>query len=99
MTLFEQSSLQQKKVIQELAEIWGHEGFPMMVFKGQANASLYPIPNHRATGNIDCWQFVFMKGFSELDDVMHKMLGCMIGYGVYFIGRYGYELLIQVHSS
>ncbi len=47
MTLYEQRSQQQQKVIEELAEIWGHEGIQMMVFKGQANATFYPVPNHR----------------------------------------------------
>lgn len=40
---------------------------------------------------IETLQFVFKKGFSELDDVMHNTLGCMIGYGVYILARYGYE--------
>ena len=29
---------------------------------------------------IESLQFWFMKGFSELDDVMHNTLGCMMGY-------------------
>ena len=29
----------------------------MIVFKGQANASFYPIPGHRAVGDIDCYLF------------------------------------------
>ncbi len=32
---------------------------------------------------IEILQFIMMRGFSELDDVMHNTLGCMIGYGVY----------------
>ena len=32
---------------------------------------------------IEALQFWFMKGFSEVDDVMHNTLGCMIGYGMY----------------
>ena len=42
---------------------------------------------------IEALQFFFMRGFSELDDVMHNTFGCVIGYGVYLIGRYGYERL------
>ena len=34
---------------------------------------------------IESLQFWFVKGFSEVDDVMHNMLGCMIGYGVYLL--------------
>lgn len=40
---------------------------------------------------IESLQFLFIKGFSELDDVMHNTLGCMIGYGIYALARYGYE--------
>lgn len=25
-------------------------------------------------------RFCFMKGFSEVDDVMHNMVGCIVGY-------------------
>lgn len=42
---------------------------------------------------IEFFQFKYMKGFSELDDVFHNTLGCMIGYGIYSIGRYLYERL------
>lgn len=32
---------------------------------------------------IEVLQFFFMRGFSEIDDVMHNTLGCLIGYGAY----------------
>ena len=32
---------------------------------------------------IEVSQLVLKRGFSELDDVMHNTLGCMIGYGIY----------------
>ena len=41
--------------------------------------------------SIEILQFVFKKGFLEFDDVMHNTLGCMIGYGVYAVARYGFE--------
>ena len=41
---------------------------------------------------IEALQFRFMKGFSEVDDVMHNMVGCLIGYGVYAVARYGFEI-------
>ena len=47
---------------------------------------------------IEALQFCFLKGFSEVDDVMHNTLGCMIGYGMYALTRYGYERLIHVHG-
>ena len=45
---------------------------------------------------IETLQFVFKKGFSELDDVMHNTLRCMIGYGVYALIRYGYERISKL---
>ena len=32
---------------------------------------------------IEALQFFFLKGFSELDDVMHNTVGCVIGFGFY----------------
>ena len=40
---------------------------------------------------IEILQFLFKKGFAEIDDVMHNVLGCMIGYGVYALLRFLYE--------
>lgn len=57
MSQHEQMNLQQKKVICEIADTLEHKDIKMMVFKGQANASLYPLPMHRAVGDIDCYMF------------------------------------------
>ena len=57
MTQYEQMSRAQRKVISDLSEILEKNGIRLMVFKGQANASFYPVPEHRATGDIDCWLF------------------------------------------
>ena len=48
--------------------------------------------------SIEVLQFILKKGFSELDDVMHNTLGCMIGYWIYALARYGYERIIRVHG-
>lgn len=40
---------------------------------------------------IEVMQFVFRKGFAEVDDVMHNTLGCIIGYGIYTLIRLTYE--------
>lgn len=32
---------------------------------------------------IEALQFCFMRGFSEVDDVMHNTVGCLIGFGFY----------------
>lgn len=40
--------------------------------------------------SIEVLQFFLKRGFSEFDDVMHNTLGCMMGYGIYVVARYGY---------
>ncbi len=39
---------------------------------------------------IEFFQFVLKRGFTECDDVMHNTLGCIIGYGLYSLIRYGF---------
>ena len=34
---------------------------------------------------IEVLQFVFKKGFSETDDVMHNTIGCLVGYVIWLI--------------
>lgn len=41
--------------------------------------------------SIELLQLILKSGFSELDDVMHNTLGCIIGYGLYSLMRVGYE--------
>lgn len=36
---------------------------------------------------IETLQFFFMRGFSEVDDVMHNTMGCLIGFGIMTILR------------
>lgn len=36
---------------------------------------------------IEAMQFFLMRGFSELDDVMHNTLGCILGFGIMKILR------------
>lgn len=48
--------------------------------------------------SIEAMQYFFHKGFAETDDVIHNTLGCMIGYGIYALARYGYERLIHIHG-
>ena len=40
---------------------------------------------------IELFQFLLKRGFTEFDDVMHNTLGCMIGYGLFSLIRYGYK--------
>ena len=48
---------------------------------------------------IEMSQLVFRRGFSEVDDVIHNTIGCMIGYGVYSLVRMVYEKLFERHVS
>ena len=74
MTQYEQMSQTQRKIISELSERWAKDGIRMMVFKGQANASFYPVPGHRATGDIDCWLF----GDADKGDDVLKENGAIV---------------------
>ena len=74
MSQYEQRSLAQRKVIAELADIWAKEGISVMVFKGQANASLYPNPAHRAIGDVDCYLF----GKADQGDAILKKDGAAV---------------------
>ena len=40
---------------------------------------------------IEVIQYYSKRGVAEFDDVMHNTMGCVIGFGVYFIMRYLYE--------
>ena len=42
---------------------------------------------------IEILQFVFKKGFCETDDVIHNILGCLIGYGLWRV------CCIRLHTS
>lgn len=79
LTQYETLNHQQRKVIAELSEMWAAEGIRMMVFKGQANAALYPKPEHRAVGDIDCWLF----GDAEKGDDIAKAQGAEVSFEWY----------------
>ena len=42
---------------------------------------------------IELLQFVFKKGFCETDDVIHNVLGCLVGYGLWRV------CCIRLHTS
>lgn len=53
----EQANQQQLEVMNDLSSKWVESGCRVMIMKGQANGILYPHPNHRSTGDIDCYLF------------------------------------------
>ena len=59
----------------------------MMVFKGQANAALYPKPEHRAVGDIDCWLF----GDAEKGDEIAKAHGAEVSFDWYRHSKIDYK--------
>lgn len=87
LTQYEMMNHQQKKVIAKLSEIWAAEGIRMMVFKGQANAALYPKPEHRALGDIDCWLF----GDAEKGDEIAKAHGADVSFDWYRHSKIAYK--------
>ena len=59
----EQANQHQMAVMNEMAEKWTQNGCRVMVMKGQANGVIYPKPNHRCPGDIDCYLFEdYVKG-------------------------------------
>ena len=87
LTQYEVMNSQQKKVIAELSEMMAAEGVRMMVFKGQANAALYPCPEHRAVGDIDCWLF----GDAEKGDEIAKAHGAEVSFDWYRHSKIDYK--------
>ena len=53
----EQRNRQQMAVMEEMAGKWREKGLCVMVMKGQANGTMYPKPEHRSPGDIDCYLF------------------------------------------
>lgn len=53
----EQGYHRQKDVMNDLAEKWRNNRCRVMIMKGLANAILYPKPEHRNPGDIDCYLF------------------------------------------
>ena len=48
------------------------------------------------SGLIEFLQLVFKKGVCEIDDVIHNVVGCLVGYGLY---RIAYLLVRRDHDK
>ena len=49
------------------------------------------MPQNERAGisvTIESLQFFFMRGFSEVDDVMHNTIGCIAGYMLVNVSRF-----------
>ena len=47
---------------------------------------------------IESLQFLFIKGFSEVDDVMHNTVGCLIGWFMVKVKVNGARFIINIHN-
>ena len=80
MLQIEQANRLQTEVMNDLAEQWVNHGCKVMVFKGQACATMYPKPEHRNPGDIDCYLFddytrgndIARKAGAEVDEGWYK---------------------------
>ncbi len=54
---YEAGNIKQLIVINDIQERWQKEGIRMMLLKGMGLGTFYPIPQHRAVGDIDCYLF------------------------------------------
>ena len=43
--------------IKNMGSLWTKDGCKVLLMKGQANALLYPFPEHRTPGDIDCYLY------------------------------------------
>lgn len=66
----EQSNARQLMVMNELASKWTEHGCKVMVFKGQASATIYPKSEHRSPGDIDCYLF---EDYAKGNEIARKV--------------------------
>ena len=57
LNAYEARNQHQLAVINDLQKRWAEAGIRMMVMKGQAMGTYYPVTKHRAPGDIDCYLF------------------------------------------
>lgn len=63
---YEQGNKKQLEVIADISKRWGRAGIRMMVMKGMAMSTYYPVPFHRSPGDIDCYLFTDYSRGNEL---------------------------------
>lgn len=56
-TQIEQKNKVQREVMDDLASQWRKNYLRVMIMKGQASGTMYPRPEHRSPGDIDCYLF------------------------------------------
>lgn len=66
----EQANQHQIAVMNEMAEKWTQNGCRVMVMKGQANGTMYPKPEHRNPGDVDCYLF---EDYAKGNDIAREV--------------------------
>ena len=56
-TQIEQKNKVQREVMDDMASLWRKNYVRVMIMKGHANGTMYPRPEHRSPGDIDCYLF------------------------------------------
>lgn len=63
---YELGNKKQLAVIKDIQRRWSQAGIRMLLMKGMAMGTYYPIPYHRCPGDIDCYLFDDYKKGNEL---------------------------------
>ena len=71
----EQNSAKQLGVIEKLSSLYNVQSIPMLLMKGYGLSLNYPVPNHRASGDID----IYLYGNGDKGDQLAKdSFGCEV---------------------
>lgn len=76
-TQIEQKNKVQREVMDDLASQWRKNYLRVMIMKGQASGTMYPRPEHRSPGDIDC--YLFNEGRRTKDEGIAQNGGYRIG--------------------
>lgn len=76
-TQIEQKNKVQREVMDVLASLWTKNNIRVMIMKGQASGTMYPRPEHRSPGDIDC--YLFNEGRRTKDEGIAQNGGYRIG--------------------
>jgi len=76
-TQIEQKNNVQREVMDDLASQWRKNYLRVMIMKGQASGTMYPRPEHRSPGDIDC--YLFNEGRRTKDEGIAQNGGYRIG--------------------
>lgn len=82
-----------------LTQVFADSGCRSVVLKGQANASLYPNPLFRQSGDIDIWVEGGKKSILEILSQLNIIGNCKIGSHEVSIPKKFFGCIIEVHFT